>query len=105
MLWKYRHKHHNVFQCPEHDKNSSNNCNKYSDAGSDYNSYDELLEPYILDYNDIHINERGNHTNNEYNFILDDDNIENFLTTTFDSYIPIDEDNDVGNNLRRINDD
>ena len=44
------------FQCPEHDKNSSNNCNKYSDAGSDYNSYDELLEPYILDYNDIHIN-------------------------------------------------
>ena len=43
-------------QYSDHDTNSSNNYNEAIDSDSDYNSYDELLEPYILDYNDIHIN-------------------------------------------------
>ena len=52
------------FQSSDHDNNSINSDNKYSYSYSDYNSYDELLEPYISYYNDLYINERGNHTNN-----------------------------------------
>ena len=59
-------------------KISSNNDNEDSDADSDYNSDDELIEPYISDDNYLQMNKRGNHTNNEDNKILDDDNIENF---------------------------
>ena len=54
----------NFFQYSDHDKNSSNIKNEASDADSDSNSYDELLEPYISYDNDLPINEIGNHTNN-----------------------------------------
>ena len=51
------------------------------------------------------MNERGNTTNNEDNNILDDNNIENFLTTTVDANMPLYDDYDVGKNSRHINDD
>ena len=51
------------------------------------------------------MNKRVIHTNNEGNNILDDDNIENFLTISFDAYIPLDDDDDAGDNMQHINDD
>ena len=63
------------------------------------------MEPYLSDYNDLKINQRSNHTNNEDNNILDDDNIEKILTNFFDADIPLDDDDDVGNNWCSINDD
>ena len=85
-------------QYSNHDNNYSNNENEASGAGSDSNLDDELLETYILDDNDLHMNERGNHTNNEDNNILDDDNTEKFLMMFLNADMPIDEDDDVGNN-------
>ena len=55
-------------------------------------------------YNDLYMNERCNHTNNEENSILDGNNIENFSTKTFYEDISIDDNGDVDNNWRRIND-
>ena len=63
------------------------------------------MEPYLSDDNDLQVIERGNHTNNEDNNILYDDNIKNFLTITFDADIPLDDDDYFGNNWRHINDD
>ena len=92
-------------QYPDYDYNSSNNENEDSDAGSDSNSDDELLDPYLSNDNNLQNNERGNHTNNEGNNILDDDNTKNFLTNVFYADITLENYNDVGNNQRRINDD
>ena len=66
------------FQSSDLDYNHSNHENEASNADSDYNSDDELLDPYLSDDNDLQINERGNRTNNEENNILDDDNTDNF---------------------------
>ena len=95
----------NFVQSSDRNKKSINNYNESSDADCDSNSDYELLEPYISDENYPHTIERGNHTNHKNNIILDDDNIENFSTETFDIDITIYDDDDVGNNQRRINDD
>ena len=50
------------------------------------------------------MNERGNHTNNEYNKIIYYYYIKNVLTKKIDMDIPLDDNNDVGNNHWRIND-
>ena len=78
MFWKYRHKHHYFFHYSYHEYNYINNDNEASDAYYDSNSDGKLLETYLSDKNDLHISGRGNHTNNEDNDILDDDNIKNF---------------------------
>ena len=39
----------NFVQYSDHDKNSSNNENKAIDTDYDYNTDDELMEPYPLD--------------------------------------------------------
>ena len=61
----------------DHDNNYSNNYNQDSNSGYDSNLNDGLLEPYLSDYNDLQINEIGNHNKNEDNKILDDYNIKN----------------------------
>ena len=66
------------FQSSDHDINYSNNYNKASNADYDYNSYDELLEPYISCKNYPQMNEIGNPTSNEVNNTLNDDNTNNF---------------------------
>ena len=63
------------FQSSDHGNNYSSNNNEASDTDYDYNSDAELLEPYLLDDNDIKMNERGNQTNNVENNILYNDNI------------------------------
>ena len=65
-------------QYSDYDYNSSNNENEDISTGSDSNSDDELLYPYLSDENNLHINKIDNHNDNEENNILDDDNTDNF---------------------------
>ena len=90
-------------QSSDDDKNYINTKNEASDIDYDSNSDDKLLDPHLSDDNDLYMNERCNHTNNKDNNILDDDNIEKCLTTNFDADIPLDYNDDVGNNRRNKN--
>ena len=73
-----------------------------SDSCSDSDSDDELLEPLVLDdKNDLHLDKRSINTNinEEYYNILEENNIEYLLISTYDYDITLDINLDFGNDF------
>ena len=85
---------------PDDDDNSDSDID--SDSCSDSDSDDEVLEPLVLDdKNDLQMDKRSINTNSneDDDNIIEENNIEYLLISTYDSDIPLDINLDVGHDF------